>query len=104
MKVHKKSRKYKITALLLYLIFCAFLWCFLVAATRSHNRLTHQPAAMAQLVIQPDSTAELRFADGKIQWHMPKPHQNWIFWVNVLPDFAGSAAVWTWHDLYDCCR
>lgn len=90
------------TAFLLYLIFCGFLWCFLVAETRSYNRLTHEPAAMVQLVIQPDATAELHLADRMFQWRMPKLSESWCFLSCVLPNLPGSTAIWTWRDLtYD---
>ena len=35
-----------VTGVLLYGIFCLFLWSFLLVETRSHNKLTHEPIAV----------------------------------------------------------
>ena len=46
----KRTTSRILRMLLCYLLFCGFVWAFLTVQTRSHNRLSHEPAAMAQLV------------------------------------------------------
>ncbi len=52
MQVRKSKRLRRIfLAAVLYIMLWGFIWSFLLVGTRSHNRLTHEPAAMAQLTI-----------------------------------------------------
>ena len=48
-----------VTGVLLYGIFCLFLWSFLLVETRSHNKLTHEPIAVAHLAVDNDRNVRL---------------------------------------------
>ena len=95
---HKRFGKRLLCIVLFYLLFCGFVWGILTVQTRSYNRLSHEPAAMAQLLLLPDSQAQLKLADQTLQWKLPQPEAQWI-WVAALPDVAGNAAVLLWQIL-----
>ena len=86
--------------LLCYLLFCGFVWAFLTVQTRSHNRLSHEPAAMAQLVCH-NETVMLHLPDQSYQWKLPQLDSQWL-WIAALPDAAWNSAVCTWQVLTEC--
>lgn len=81
-----------------YLLFCGFVWGILTVQTRSYNRISHEPAAMMQLLLLPDGQTQLKLADQTLQWKLPQPESQWI-WAAALPDAAGNAAVLLWQML-----
>ncbi|MFR6496286.1 MAG: hypothetical protein ACLUOF_07785 [Ruminococcus sp.] len=67
----KRTTSRILRMLLCYLLFCGFVWAFLTVQTRSHNRLSHEPAAMAQLVCH-NETVMLHLPDQSYQWKLPQ--------------------------------
>ena len=63
----KRTTSRILRMLLCYLLFCGFVWAFLTVQMRSHNRLSHEPAAMAQLVCCGETVA-LHLPDQSYQW------------------------------------
>ncbi|MCD8220546.1 MAG: hypothetical protein LUC50_09650 [Ruminococcus sp.] len=96
MQTQKSKRLRRIfLAAVLYIMLWGFIWSFLLVGTRSHNRLTHEPAAMAQLTID-SSCAELTLADAKASWSFPALSQSWCFCAATLSSISADAAVCTW--------
>lgn len=96
----KRTTSRILRMLLCYLLFCRFVWAFLTVQTRSHNRLSHEPAAMAQLVCH-NETVMLHLPDQSYQWKLPQLDSQWL-WIAALPDAAWNSAVCTWQVLTEC--
>lgn len=67
----KKVGRRIVTGILLYCILNAFLWSFFVVSARSHNRLSHCSAAVAQLSIASDKTISLHLAEKTMTLQSP---------------------------------
>ena len=83
-----------VTGVLLYGIFCLFLWSFLLVETRSHNKLTHEPIAVAHLAVDNDRNVRLALSETVWQGKLSTP-------TEVLLPPAGDAAVTLWQLLCD---
>ena len=97
---HRRRWRRLLQGLCLYGLLCGFFWAYLTVQTRSQNRMTHTPAAMAQLTIQPNQTASLCLAAQEYRWELPRLDSQWL-WLAALPDTAGNGAVLLWQLLTD---
>lgn len=93
----KRTTSRILRLLLCYLLFCGFVWAFLTVQMRSHNRLSHEPAAMAQLVCCGETVA-LHLPDQSYQWKLPQLNAQWL-WIAAPPDTAWNGAVCIWQFL-----
>ena len=89
-QTHRRRWRRLLQGLCLYGLLCGFFWAYLTVQTRSQNRMTHTPAAMAQLTIQPNQTASLCLAAQEYRWKLPRLDSQWL-WLAALPDTAGTA-------------
>lgn len=96
----KRTTSRILRLLLCYLLFCGFVWAFLTVQMRSHNRISHEPAAMAQLVCCGETVA-LHLPDQSYQWKLPQLDSQWL-WIAALPDAAWNGAICIWQVLTEC--
>ena len=99
-QTHRRRWRWLLQGLCLYGLLCGFFWAYLTVQTRSQNRMTHTPAAMAQLTIQPNQTASLCLAAQEYRWELPRLDSQWL-WLATLPDTARNGAVLLWQLLTD---
>ncbi|WP_302160084.1 hypothetical protein [uncultured Ruminococcus sp.] len=90
-----------VTGVLLYGIFCLFLWSFLLVETRSHNKLTHEPIAVAHLAVDNDRNVRLALSETVWQGKLSTPTEAEFLGIEVLLPPAGDAAVTLWQRLCD---
>ena len=90
-----------VKGILLYGIFCLFLWSFLLVETRSHNKLTHEPIAVAHLAVDDDRNIRLALSESVWQGKLPTPTEAEFLGIEVLLPPAGDAAVTMWQLLSD---
>ena len=77
-------RKRIVTGVLLYGIFCLFLWSFLLVETRSHNELTHEPIAVAHLAVDNDRNVRLALSETVWQGKLSTPTEAEFLGIEVL--------------------
>lgn len=92
-----RIRRFKriLTIVLLYLILCGFLWCFLLVEARSYNRMSHTPVAMAQVQFA-ESQITCALADNTYHLEIPAADDAVCFWLEVLSDPAVSVSAMLW--------
>ena len=86
-----------VTGVLLY----GILWSFLLVETRSHNKLTHEPIAVAHLAVDNDRNVRLSLSETVWQGKLSTPTEAEFLGIEVLLPPAGDAAVTLWQLLCD---
>ena len=100
-QTHRRRWRRLLQGLCLYGLLCGFFWAYLTVQTRSQNRMTHTPAAMAQLTIQPNQTASLCLAAQEYRWELPRLAFSVALAGSNCRDTAGNGAVLLWQLLTD---
>ena len=87
-QTHRRRWRRLLQGLCLYGLLCGFFWAYLTVQTRSQNRMTHTPAAMAQLTIQPNQTASLCLAAQEYRWKLPRLDSQYSYQEPSLGRFS----------------